>query len=597
MKIERITVNNVLGANEVDVPITTPVTVFVGGNGQGKTSVLEAVRLALIAEPARGVNYKKDYGRLIHEGASAGQAQALVDGRECWLMLPAGKGEQAPDHPALPIVLDPARLAAMKPAERKGLLFGLLGVKSTAADVKPLMLARGLDAKKVERVLPMLRAGFDEAATVASEAATQAKGAWKQITSEQWGSEKGAGWQAKQAPFDAAALQALNAKAAGLDQRIAQANQDLGALRARQDQARNGAARREQLQAKVDMIPRLLKKLELDEKELAKSQAELAQCPGEKREGLLHELAWSVSYLLAHGIVEPLDNTPTDQRVQHAIDAYEAQHGKVSFANSEASADRAPALKASVHLLTNSVKNDKRDLADAQAAKAQLDALNADAVDVKESEVQAAEATAKQLASERAELRTQIDALAEAKRAAESADTNTKRAAERHADIMQWLAVAEALGPNGIPGELVGQALGPVNARLSQSAEDSGWRAAQIGSDMAITYGGRAYQLLSESEKWRTDAMLGEAVAQVSGLRLLMLDRFDVLELNGRAQALAWLSTLAINNEIDTVLVGATLKSATGQWPEGISAYWVANGMCRAVATTAAPAQAELIAA
>lgn len=596
MKIERITVNNVLGAKEVDVSITSPVNIFVGGNGQGKTSILEAVRLALIAEPARGVNYKKDFGRLIHEGATAGQAQAMVDGNEHWLMLPTGKGEQLKDHPALPIVLDPGRLAAMKASERKGLLFGLLGVKSTAADVKPLMLQRGLDAKKIERVLPMLRAGFDEAATVASEAATQAKGAWKQVTGEQWGSDKGGAWEAKAPAFDASELQALNAKAANLDKRIAQANQDLGALRAQQQQARDSAVKREQLQAKVALIPRLLKKLEIDEKELTKAQADLARCPGEKREGLLHELGWSVAYLVFYGDALDLDSH-LERRVRDALDAYQAEHGVVSFANETIAAERVPAIKASVHLLTNSVANDKRDLADAQAAQAQLEALTSDAPDVKESDVQAADAAVKKLTHERAELSAQLDALSEAKRAADSADANTTKAAEIHADIMQWLAVAEALGPNGIPGELVGKALGPVNERLAQSAEDSGWQCVQVGADMAITYGGRAYQLLSESEKWRTDAMLGEAIAQVSGLRLLMLDRFDVLELNGRAQALAWLSTLAINNEIDTVLVGATLKSATGQWPEGVSAYWVSNGMCKATSSATAPVQADLIAA
>lgn len=593
MKISQITATNVIGAKSVSVGLSAPVSIFVGGNGQGKTSIMDAVRLALIGEPARGVNYKKDYNRLIHDGATAGQAQATVDGRECWLMLPTGKGEQLAEHPALPIVLDPSRLAALKPAERKSLLFGLLGVKSTAADVKPLMLARGLDPKKIERVLPMLRAGFEEAATVASEAATQAKGAWKQVTSEQWGSDKGGSWRAQAVTFDATELQKASASAADLDRRIAQANQDLGALRARQQQARDSVAKREQLQAKAEMIPRLQKKLEIDEAELAKAQADLARCPGEKRVGLVHDLA--------HALNDTLFFVGEDHeflaRWEAPLLAYEAEHGKIVPPEGDVAAERAPAIRASVQLLTNSVSNDKRDLADAQAAKAQLEALDAGAgTEVKESEVQAADATVKQLTAERTELRTKVDALAEAKRLAESADANTTKATQLHADIMQWIAVADALGPNGIPGELVGKALGPVNTRLAQSADDTGWQRAQIDNDMAVTYGGRSYALLSESEKWRTDAMLGEAIAQVSGLRLLMLDRFDVLELNGRAQALAWLSTLAINNEVDTVLVGATLKSATGPWPEGIEAFWVSNGTCQATAEAApASAQAELI--
>lgn len=595
MKINTITVANVLGVRNVEVSLGAPVSVFVGGNGQGKTSILDAVRLALIGEPARGVNYKKDYGRLIRDGATGGQAQATVDGQECWLMLPTGKGDQLKPHPALPIVLDPSRLAALKPAERKNLLFGLLGVKATAAEVKPLMVARGLDAKKIERVLPMLRAGFEEAATVASEAATQAKGAWKQVTNEQWGSDKGGSWKAPQIDFDAAQLQRLTSEAAELGQQVAAANQELGALRARRQQAQDAAVQREQLQAKVGQIGRIKKKLEFDERELAKAQADLAMCPGDTREGLLHELGWSLSYMVFYG--DALDpDSANEQRVRKALDQYEAEHGKVNLSGKTVEADRVPAIKASVHLLTNAVNNSKRDLADAEAAATQLEAIASLGEPVKESDFQAAEAKVRDLTAKRSALTAEIDAANAAKRAADGADAATAKAAELHADIIQWIAVAEALGPNGIPGDLVGKALGPVNDRLTQSAEDTGWQRVRIDNDMAINYGGRSYALLSESEKWRTDAMLGEAVAQVSGLRMLVLDRFDVLELAGRAQALGWLSTLAINNEVDTVLVGATLKSATGPWPEGIEAFWVSNGMCQATgAPAAAPAQADLI--
>ncbi|MFX5611511.1 hypothetical protein ABTD85_24050, partial [Acinetobacter baumannii] len=75
-----------------------------------------------------------------------------------------------------------------------------------------------------------------------------------------------------------------------------------------------------------------------------------------------------------------------------------------------------------------------------------------------------------------------------------------------------------------------------------------------------ITAGGRAYGLLSESEQWRTDAMIAQAVAQVTGLRILMLDRFDVLDLPGRSDAINWLHSLAEEGHIETALVFGTLK-------------------------------------
>ncbi|MGK9630576.1 hypothetical protein O6383_24315, partial [Salmonella enterica subsp. enterica] len=83
------------------------------------------------------------------------------------------------------------------------------------------------------------------------------------------------------------------------------------------------------------------------------------------------------------------------------------------------------------------------------------------------------------------------------------------------------LEIADALSPDGIPGEMLAEALGPMNARLGASAVAAGWSIPQITADMEITGDGRPYALLSESEKWRADAMIAEAVSYLSGLRLL----------------------------------------------------------------------------
>ena len=89
----------------------------------------------------------------------------------------------------------------------------------------------------------------------------------------------------------------------------------------------------------------------------------------------------------------------------------------------------------------------------------------------------------------------------------------------------------------------------------------------------------RAYNLLSESEKWRCDAMLAAAVAQLSGVRMLVLDRFDVLDLPGRADLIAWLDILAADGDIDTALVFGTLKALPAQLPDTIAAHWIADGV------------------
>lgn len=579
MKINRIEVSNVLGARDVCVDTIRPICVFAGPNGNGKTSILEAVRMAFIGQPARGVNLKKNYAQLISDGATTGQASVTTDQGELWMMLPTGKGAHASDKPALPFVLDQSRMAALTDKERKTAILEILGLKQTTDVVKARMKAMNLDMAKAERVLPLLRAGFEEAAKHAAEQATQAKGAWKLITGEQWGSEKGGSWTAQPPVFNAERLQSLTDEMTELEQKIAKANQDLGSLRTKRQQAVDYAGLRETLRAKVDLIPRLQAKLKFDEAELVKAKESLANCPGEKRLGLIHELGWALSFMVFYGDALDMANE-NDQRVKAALDAYEVEHGKVSLTPHTIDQDRVPAIKASVNLLTNSVNNCKRDLAEAEEAKAKLETLNDLNAEVKESDLQDASARLAALTTSRASVETAIAGLRSAKLAAETAEANTKKAAETHSTVMQWLAIADAMGPKGIPGQMASEGLKPLRDRLTQSAEDSGWPRVDFTDEMGITYGGRAYALLSESEKWRADAMLSEAISNVSGLKLLVLDRFDVLDLPGRSQAIAWLDTLAINNEINTVLLAATLKSAAGTWPETFSTHWVSRGLC-----------------
>ena len=96
---------------------------------------------------------------------------------------------------------------------------------------------------------------------------------------------------------------------------------------------------------------------------------------------------------------------------------------------------------------------------------------------------------------------------------------------------------------------------------------------------MRIAYGGRDYAMLSESEKWRADAMIAEAIAHLSGVRMLVLDRFDVLDLKGREDLLVWLDILAQDGEIDTALIFGTLKGLPAQLPETVEAFWIDGGI------------------
>lgn len=62
----------------VDVKLTRPVAMFAGKNGAGKSSIQEAVRMALTGESVR-VGMKNDFAALVTEGQESGFVEVHAD--------------------------------------------------------------------------------------------------------------------------------------------------------------------------------------------------------------------------------------------------------------------------------------------------------------------------------------------------------------------------------------------------------------------------------------------------------------------------------------------------------------------------------------
>ena len=228
------------------------------------------------------------------------------------------------------------------------------------------------------------------------------------------------------------------------------------------------------------------------------------------------------------------------------------------------------------------MSNDKRDLAAAQQAKgeaARIDAELAETFDA--AGLAEARDKVKEMMAERKDLAEKLDVISSTRRAASLAEKRTGDAAVHAADVAAWSAIGDALAPDGIPAELLAAALGPINARLAQSAADAQWTRVDITADMLICTGlhQRPYALLSESERWRCDAMIAEAIAHLSGTKLLLLDRFDVLDVPGRSDLIAWMDVLTDNGEIDTAVIFGTLKVLPVSLPATFGAHWMSAGV------------------
>lgn len=582
MRINRITTENFQGARAVDLELRTPAILIAGLNGAGKSSIAEAVRLALLGTPER-VGLKKEYGALVSDGAKLGAVTLDLDEGSVGVSLPKGaqSGEDlVPQSPALPFVLAPERFAAAKPDERRGLLFALTGTNVKANEIERRLLTRGCAAPLVTQIKPILRTGFAGGAEFAKGQATEAKGAWKTATGEQWGSQKAEGWQAEIPPFDQTALDKARTDLTALDSRIDATAQSLGAL---EQKATSYAAAREQLaarQTKAGQLPALRQKLEFDQEEHGKLAARVdalqAKAGTGPREGLVHDLARCLSQLWAS---EASKNVAfgIGLDIKEALAVYERQYGKVGATGDAEAAGALPKAIEARDLMARSVENDRRDIAAAEAAAALLqDGAAPEAVHP--ADVEAARAKVTALRAERKAVDERVQQLLNAKSAATSATERTANAAQYHQDVMAWTAIGDALSPDGIPGEILAEALQPVNDKLADLADLAGWRVPAIGADMVITFAGRPYRLLSESERWRVDALLGAALAEISGLRCLILDRFDCLDLPGRGDALGLVDALATDGRLDTILVLGTLKSLPAAPTDAFTTFWIENG-------------------
>jgi len=568
VKITHIEIENLIGIRRADIRVDRPVLVATGPNGAGKSSLQECIRLALLAHSPR-VDLKKDYGRLVHEGAKAGMvALNTSEGAISVHITAEGKvtdSAKGRDSQAfIEYVLNPPLFASQPVAERRSMLYRLLGLDLTPEGIKARLIAKGCDEKKVEDMAPMLRAGFESAQKHAASQATMAKGAFKATTGgETWGAQKGSTYRAPTPPFsgdDAAEL-------AGLDKRIAEHETELGAAQQRlgiaEHEARQAGARVqtiEHLRAKAKTYAEHASLVAAAEKELERLKGELSgaqQKAGQKPQDWHSKLTCP----LCQGAV--MDSDDGESLVPW-------QDPPAVTYDPEAAA-RIPDLQKSILTQQRVLERHKGNQREADEAAIQLKALEDETKpasgETKAADPETIRATVETLRQQIETKRARQRALLDAQRKLDEADAKTKQARQHHADVLAWDAIAKALSPDGIPSEILGEALGPFNDRVRVSAGDTGWPLVELDRDMQITYGGRPLALCSESEQFRANAVIAEAISFLSGLQFLALDRADLLDAEGLAQLMRWADTLAYEKDIETLLVLAT----TDGEPEGLT--------------------------
>lgn len=570
MKITKIEIENYLGARSIGLELHAPVTLLTARNGKGKSSTLEGVRHALQGEAVR-VKLKKEFKDLLTEGASQGYVEITTDAGSYSIVLPSGKGKHCDDAAGLPFALDAQRFVDMSADERRGFLFNLMDVPTNGAAILEKLKKRGLDSVKVDQIAGDLRAGFPAAEKAAQEKARNAKSDWKATTGGQsWGSDKASGWQAPKADetYDREQVKTAENLLAETDAEIEATNQRIGELRAAGRQRSEAESRLEELRKTASRLDALREKLVRDEAELAEWTAKLAALPpaGGEQHKPIGCPCCGVALMIVNGELVQYQ-LPKNGALDPEIEAKRKQQ------------------QDAVNLFTRSVENDRRDIAAAEAAAAEIAEIKKTLDGLPAVSPATEEAKLDSLKADRKARAATLEAMCAANRANQAADDLTRKAAGHHADVLAWLAIAEALSPSGIPSELLAAALGPINNRLAYHAEVSQWDCIEITADMEIrtSLEDRPYRLLSESEKWRAGAMIAAAISEISGVRILMLDRFDVLIAEDRENFIYWIDGMAADGVIDSAIVAGSMKSLPTGLPETIQAVWIENGTAGAV--------------
>lgn len=547
MRIQTIRASNYLSlrARVIEVPADANAIVIAGPNGSGKTALLDGIRAVLDGTLPRGFQYKKDLSALITDGEKDGFFGVTVkrddhSGAELKLNLKSGTGT----NPLLePLAMSPQLFMALPANKRRALLFDLYDIPMTKTAIIEALRKAGHKETRIAAVETALGAGFEAAAKRAKELVSEARGAWQQVTGENYGSNKAVGWvaptQAFDNPGDPEELQAQ------LDQTRNVARE---AIRHRNElqQAEGEHQRADGLRTTADGLAHAEALLASHDEKIELARAKVADL----RAAASSSGGWTAPCPCCGKL---LRSEKPGQLVEHDP---AAPSGPRAMAAAEAAQCDVQALLDERARLQKAVDG-------ARAAKLSLERLperpSARTLQEAEDHVRTLTEDGEWLVRELENARAAADAEVRA-------EATTRKAAGLHADVDGYTSLSVAL--EDMPARFLADALSQLNAELAAVSPAFG-KPVVMGEDMELRYGTVSYRTLSESQRWRVELALGLALAQKGG-GIVLMDRFDMLNVADRP---AVLQMLGAQNGAQ-VFLGATLKTEPS-FPDGAGLHTV----------------------
>lgn len=552
----QITIKNLIGIKSAEIN-ASPLALISGSNGAGKSSIAAAIRIAMLGEMER-VKLKKDIGELAHNGEKDYGAKVVI-GESISSFGKAFGNKSAPAIKYADIATGAIKPAEMGDDAMRSMVFDLSGISLTTDEIKKRL--SNYDQGKVAILIPEIKKSWAAAEAEAKANVSGEKAVWKSITGETYGEVKAETWVAQKPETNPERLAEIEEEIDMLHVQISQlvtteteAKTKNSELESRQ---RNLASHRANA-AKVDEFKELL---EAAEKALSEHKADI-----ERMEELASGTPEPIKYQCPCCNEALMFNQNTLHKWTH--------EGKAPDLEAKSSLKR---LIDSLDVRVGQVTRRKKELEQALSAKTVADEIEREIADRNLIDVSA---ISEQLAEKRNAAKAMVAEHNELRKAAEQAsqaDENTAKAAKHHADAKEWDALQKEMSSSGLRQKILATALGIFNESLARF-KSNGIPEVRITNDMMATLAGRSYYLLSESEQWRVNAIMQMAVSMLSGVKIAVIDRLDVLSVTDRPAFLKLFAELAKSGELDHILIAGTLKEPP-KLPEPYSVYWLEDGV------------------
>lgn len=566
---------------------TSAVHLIAGFNESGKTTIRDAVRYALIGETFR-LNRKGDYKKLLSYGQKRGKVTVKMTADDAEFYAERAvhdhkrfTGETLDVDPVLlDIALGFRRFTDLSVNDRRALLFMVTGIDPDVEAICTRMSKRGIGDTTIDRFRPLLaRGGMEVALKEAKTMLSDKRGAWQEVTGDNFGSEKAADWHEEHNIDDAAIaatesrlveknaernelidhkniLVAEKSERANIERtlenigdtqelrdladkadkrqldtytdRIADMRKEANAaVRAFEDATRASEQHQKNEQARKDHQANCerLTELQADEERLKKKMQDLADDNGD------------MSCPACSTVLRVSDNH------EHKLVGVEYGIGhpmtKARREYEDVMAELRP-LERAVDRYVEPQEIEDADLAsleeDAQLAVSELAQAEAAITELRRAEdaagrlqqittlrnrldelkiISAIDADLEQIDGNIVALSQAIGTLENEVKDQRQQRERCKRAYDLYGDWLAIKQVVEAFEPSGIQAEIIGECLGEINRQVYSYSMFGTDAKLRITEDMDIYRGDEPYSLLSESAQWRTDVTVHMALLAI----------------------------------------------------------------------------------